>query len=86
MRPVDWDELVRICSDAGFVFDRQRGDHYIMTKRGVSRPAVIPRKRGLKEDIVLSVARTIGLTRKEVEDKLNAKSKRVRFAGQDQAE
>jgi hypothetical protein len=35
-----------------------------MTKPGVGRPVVIPKKKGLTEDIVLSVGRTIGLDRK----------------------
>jgi predicted RNA binding protein YcfA (HicA-like mRNA interferase family) len=63
MRPVDWKELRAVCESEGCVFDRQKGDHYIMTKAGLARPVVIPRKKGLKEDIVLSVARTLGLTR-----------------------
>lgn len=37
------------------------------------RPVVIPKKRGLKEDIVLGVGRTIGLKRKEIEERLNKK-------------
>ena len=58
MRPVDWEELVKLCKTQGCKFDRQRGDHYIMTKPGLRRPVVIPKKRGLKEDIVLSVGVT----------------------------
>ena len=70
MRPVDWDELVKICQNAGCKFDRVKGDHYIMTRAGMARPVVIPKKKGLKEDIVLSVARTIGLSRKDLEARL----------------
>ena len=75
MRPVDWDELVRICEEAGCVFDRQKGDHYIMTKPGMSRPVVIPRKRDLSPDIVLGVARTIGLNCRSLEERLSPRKK-----------
>jgi hypothetical protein len=44
-----------------------------MTRPGLRRPVVIPKKRDLKEDIVLSVGRTLGLTRKDIEARLNPK-------------
>ena len=71
MRPVDWDELVRLCQTQGCTLDRIKGHHYIMTKTGLTRPVVIPKKIGLKEDIVLSVGRTLGLSRKQMELLLN---------------
>ena len=55
MRAVKWKELVKVCEGEGCQFDRQRGDHYIMTKPGLNRPVVIPRKNNLKEVIVLGV-------------------------------
>jgi predicted RNA binding protein YcfA (HicA-like mRNA interferase family) len=70
VRAVKWRELVKVCEGEGCQFDRQRGDHYIMTKPGLSRPVVIPRKRDLKEDIVLSIAKTLGLTRKQILERL----------------
>ena len=71
MRPVDWKELVKICESEGLSFDRERGDHYIMTKPGMSRPVVIPRKNNLREDIVLGIARTIGIDKKVLKNRLN---------------
>jgi hypothetical protein len=44
-----------------------------MTRPGLHRPVVIPKKRDLKEDVVLSVARTLGLNRKEIEARLDPK-------------
>ena len=76
MRPLKWTELKSICEAEGCVYVRQRGDHYIMTKPGIKRPVVIPRKKQLKEDIVLSVGRTIGLTRSDIEDRLSKRKKR----------
>ena len=32
-----------------------------MTKAGATRPVVIPMRKGLKEDIVLGIARTMGM-------------------------
>jgi predicted RNA binding protein YcfA (HicA-like mRNA interferase family) len=74
VRPVDWKKLAKVCEREGCLLDRQRGDHYIMTKPGLARPIVIPKKKDLSEDIVLSVARTLGLTRKEIEKRINAKT------------
>lgn len=73
MRPVSWQQLVALCKSEGCVYDREKGDHYIMTRPGLRRPVVIPKKRDLKEDIVLSVGRTLGLTRKDIEARLNPK-------------
>jgi hypothetical protein len=46
-----------------------------MVRPGLQRPVVIPKKPDLKEDIVLSVGRTIGLNRKQIEARLNPKKK-----------
>lgn len=46
-----------------------------MTKPGMSRPVVIPKKRGLTEDIVLGIGRTIGVNKKELEVLLDPKKK-----------
>ena len=84
MRPVDWKELVSLCEAEGCELDRERGDHYIMTKPGLARPVVIPKKRDLREDISLSIGRTLGLNRKQLEQKLIRKPKRLsRRANQD---
>lgn len=71
MRPIDWKELRDVCESVGCVFDRQKGDHYIMTKPGLARPIVIPRKKDLTENIVLSVGRTLGLSASEMKNHLS---------------
>lgn len=68
MRPFEWKELKALAELRSFEFDRHRGDHYIMRKSGAPRPVVIPMKKHLKEDIVLSVAKTIEMSRRELED------------------
>ena len=45
MRPIDWKTLVELCEGEGCLRDRERGDHYIMTKPGLARPVVIPKKK-----------------------------------------
>ena len=76
MRAVKWKELVKLCEGEGCAFDRQKGDHYIMTKPGLAQPVVIPRKNNLKEDIVLGIGRTLGLNRKQILERLaSAKNK-----------
>ena len=39
-----------------------------MTKPGTARPVVIPMRKGLKEDIVMTVVRAIGMTRSDLEE------------------
>ena len=73
VRPLDWTELKKLCESEGCKFDRQKGSHYIMTKEGLQRPVVIPKRRGLKEDIVLSIGKTLGLTRDQILERVDVK-------------
>jgi predicted RNA binding protein YcfA (HicA-like mRNA interferase family) len=68
-----WKKLVKLCEGEGCLLDREKGDHYIMTKPGLARPVVIPKKHDLREDIVLSVGKTLGLDRNAIEQKVNPK-------------
>ncbi len=76
MRPLKWTELRDIRAAEGCKFDRQRGDHYIMTKPGLNRPVVIPKKRNLKEGVVLGVLKTIGLSKTDLLVRLGDRKKR----------
>lgn len=78
MRPLSWTELKRIAEDEGFSFDRQRGSHYVMTKPGHVRPVVIPCRKTLSEGIVMSVAKTLGLNRRQILDRLEAKTNKAK--------
>jgi hypothetical protein len=42
-----------------------------MVRDGMLRPVVIPKKKDLKEDIVLGICRTLGKTKKELMAVLN---------------
>jgi hypothetical protein len=46
-----------------------------MTKPGLTRPIVIPKKKDLSENITLAVGRTLGLNKKQLEQKLASKAK-----------
>jgi len=47
-----------------------------MTKLGLARPIVIPQRQDLKENIVLGIGRTLGLTKKEMLDRLDSKRRK----------
>ena len=44
-----------------------------MVRKGLGRPVVIPMKSNLKEDIVLGILRTIGLSKAEFLKRLHNK-------------
>ena len=80
MRPlhaVSWKKIARMCKEEGCLPDRERCDHYIMVKKGLKRPIVIPKRKDLKEDIVLTIGRTLGLSKADILDRLkNQKSRK----------
>lgn len=80
MRPFKWSEIKTLAEARGFRFERHRGSHYIMVKEGALRAVVIPMRNDLKEDIVKSVARTIGMSHSELVEytRQSAKSRKRR--------
>ncbi len=65
LTPVDWKTLECIFMKAGFVFDRQKGDHRSYVREGCLRPVVIPKYKEIDVDIIQSNMRTAGMNRKE---------------------
>ena len=63
--PVHWKVLECIFVKAGFVYDRQRGDHRAYVKAGCRQPVVIPTYKEIDADIILSNMRTALMNRKE---------------------
>jgi predicted RNA binding protein YcfA (HicA-like mRNA interferase family) len=43
LSPLSYKQLVRVFEPEGFVCVRTEGDHMVFTKRGVSRPVVVPK-------------------------------------------
>lgn len=62
---VHWKVLECIFQRAGFVFDRQVGDHRTYVKSGCLRPIVIPTYREIGKDIILANMRTAKMSREE---------------------
>lgn len=63
IHPVHYSDLVRVFEKDGFTFVRQRGDHLIYTKPGVTRPLVIPAYHAVPVFIIKNLLRTAGMTR-----------------------
>jgi len=63
IRPVRYEELVRVFEQDGFRYDRTAGDHLIYLKDGVKRPLVIPTYRAVPVFIIKNLLRTAGMDR-----------------------
>ncbi len=61
--PVPYRKLVRVLELEGFVFDRQRGDHMMFTKPGITRPVVITRDNPVPVFIIKNVLHTARISR-----------------------
>jgi predicted RNA binding protein YcfA (HicA-like mRNA interferase family) len=60
-----------VCLRLGWTEDRTKGDHLVMVKAGMSRPVVIKMVRDLGDDLLSSCCRTMGITRKTLDARLN---------------
>ncbi|OGP50726.1 MAG: hypothetical protein A2Y79_02015 [Deltaproteobacteria bacterium RBG_13_43_22] len=65
LTPIHWKVLECIFQRAGFVFDRQTGDHRTYVRKGSPRPIVIPTYHEIDVDIILSNLRTAGMSRED---------------------
>ena len=65
LTPIHWRKLTCIFEKAGFVKDREEGDHICYVKSGVARPVVIPKYHEIDLDIIKSNMRTANMTREE---------------------
>jgi len=63
--PIHWKILECIFHKAGFVFDRQKGDHRIYVREGSLRPIVIPAYKEIDTDIIQSNMRTAKMSRED---------------------
>ncbi|MBU1626518.1 type II toxin-antitoxin system HicA family toxin [bacterium] len=63
--PIPSGKFRKVIEKAGFSCVRIEGDHYIYTKKGVSRPVVIPEWKSLPVFIIKNCLRTAGITREE---------------------
>jgi predicted RNA binding protein YcfA (HicA-like mRNA interferase family) len=63
LRPVPYQQLIRVFEQEGFRFDRQSGDHRIYVKAGARRPLVIPTYRAVPVFIIKNLLRASGMSR-----------------------
>jgi predicted RNA binding protein YcfA (HicA-like mRNA interferase family) len=63
IRPVPYQDLVRVFEREGFSYDRRVGDHLIYIKAGAKRPLVIPTYRAVPVFIIKNLLRTSGIDR-----------------------
>jgi predicted RNA binding protein YcfA (HicA-like mRNA interferase family) len=62
--PIPYQMLVRVFELEGFTVKRQRGDHLILTKPGINRPAVIKTSPGeVPVAHIMTNLRTAGISR-----------------------
>jgi len=61
--PIHYKKLVKIFELEGFNLQRQKGDHLIYTKRGISRPLVIPKYREIPVFVIKNNLRAAGIGR-----------------------
>ena len=63
--PTHWAKLRCVFEKAGFVFDREEGDHIALVKAGIKRPVIIPKYKYVGLDIILANMRTANMSRAE---------------------
>lgn len=63
--PISSSILRKIFEKAGFTCVRMEGDHYVYTKKGISRPVVIPERKEVPVFIIKNNLRTAGILREE---------------------
>ena len=63
--PVHYQILQKVFELEGFKFDRQKGDHLIYTKAGVSRAIVIPMYAGVPVFVIKNNLRTANISREQ---------------------
>jgi predicted RNA binding protein YcfA (HicA-like mRNA interferase family) len=70
LRAVDYRTLAKVFEQAGFAFNRQRGDLLIYTKTGVKRPLVIPMYKEVPVFIIKNLLRSAEMSRERYYDLL----------------
>ncbi|MBI4653203.1 type II toxin-antitoxin system HicA family toxin [Candidatus Kuenenbacteria bacterium] len=63
--PVHYKKLLRVFQAEGFYISRQKGDHLILIKPGVSRPIIIPMYDEIPVFVIKNNLRTAGISREK---------------------
>ena len=60
--PISLKKFDKFLLHAGCRLDREKGDHRIYDKAGISRPIVVPKKNQIPVFVVKANLRTLGIT------------------------
>lgn len=63
--PVHWKKFEKFLFYIGCVFVRERGDHRVYDREGLSRPIVVPRMTELPVFIIQNDLRTLGVSHQQ---------------------
>lgn len=61
--PISYKKLTKIFELEGFIYRGQKGDHLIYTKKGLSRPVIIPRYDEIPVFVIKNNLRTAKISR-----------------------
>jgi predicted RNA binding protein YcfA (HicA-like mRNA interferase family) len=61
--PISYTKLCKVFEKEGFKFLRQKGDHLVYVKEGISRPVVIPKHESIPVFIIKNNLRAGGISR-----------------------
>ncbi len=65
IRPTHYKKLIKVFEQAGWGYDRTKGDHLIFIKKGYIRPVVIPAYKTVPVFIIKNNLRTAKMTNEE---------------------
>lgn len=65
LTPVHWKRFEKFLLRVGCHFEREKGDHRVYWKAGISRPVVIPRDTQLPVFIIRNNLRVLGIAHEE---------------------
>lgn len=63
--PIHYKKLVKVFQKEGFRIIRQKGDHLVLFKPGISRPIVIPKCKEIPVFVIRNNLRAAGLSREK---------------------
>jgi len=69
--PISWRKFEKFLIFVGCEFEREKGDHRIFWRKGLSRPIVFPREKELPLFVIRNNLRVLGIDRNEFLEIIN---------------
>jgi len=60
--PLDWKQFEKFLLFVGCTFERQKGDHRVYWRKGLSRPVILPMYKNLPIFVIRNNLRTLGIS------------------------